>query len=48
MGGAIENLAMFRSCFTEALAASLPVGRIVLAQGDGCDGALAMAVELVC
>jgi phenylacetic acid degradation operon negative regulatory protein len=46
MGGAIENLAMFRSCFTEALAASLPAGRIVEAQGDACDGALAMAAEV--
>jgi phenylacetic acid degradation operon negative regulatory protein len=47
MGGAIENLAMFRGCFLEALAASLPDGRPVAVQGDACDGALAMAAELV-
>jgi N-acetylglucosamine kinase-like BadF-type ATPase len=47
MGGAIENLAMFRGCFTDALAASLPAGRIVEAQGDACNGALAMAAELL-
>jgi phenylacetic acid degradation operon negative regulatory protein len=46
MGGAIENLAMYRSCFTEALAASLPAGRLMPARGDACDGALSMAVEV--
>jgi N-acetylglucosamine kinase-like BadF-type ATPase len=47
MGGAIENLAMFRGCFMEALAASLPDGRPVAVRGDACDGALAMAAELL-
>jgi len=47
MGGAIENLAMFRGCFMEALAAFLPDGRPMAVQGDACDGALAMAAELL-
>jgi len=46
MGGAIENLAMFRGYFSESLAASLSAARLVAPKGDACDGALAMAAEL--
>ncbi|MCS5697961.1 N-acetylglucosamine kinase [Cyanobium sp. FGCU-52] len=46
MGGALENLEGLRIRFARNLAGLVPQARLVVARGDACAGALALAVEL--
>ena len=47
MGGALSHLEQLSGPFSRSLEQALPGSRLVTAPGDACQGALAMAAELL-